>query len=847
MRKWVIIVLVLAAAVAVALVFYTFHKERVGSGNPMAFVSPDAELIFRIDRYCSPDSALRMADIPNWNRSAVMTSFHRVMSRLDSLYAYSGEWHEILSHTPLWMVHPSAARPDEWVLAVGLREDMQPNTSDLIKPWSSGAFSSREFRSIELFESKSIAYALFEHCLIWSTTSSAIEGSILARLEWAGTAPVLDECNRVSSSDAPFHAFLRTPVGRVALDLPYLSSMSWLGGFLFSDPMKPSVLLSTEGSFGAESAIPKSAVFAEMWSYPDFETGWRNAADFQPENAAGFWGQAWNDLADSCQCDLNGAFLSWRSGEWGTIALASDRSNSSPLGFIGIQDSLEVVSLMEPLILDSLSSATGQVYQMKYPELFRRNATSSLLAEGVYFAIRNGYLWYGADLESFAILRAPYLLDDPLYRTAREAIQPKGGSWIFQREQISSAVPLSIGALCGEKETIAMHQIHSDHNQNQVAVWTTALGNLVDEAIADVPAKQGWQLRLNEPAGKGNWLVRNHHTGHDELLIQDQSNALNLISADGKELWTVPLNGPVVGEVTQIDALRNGKLQLAFNTATSVYVIDRNGKSLPGFPIRLSSPASCAMKVADYDNSRNYRLLVGCENGQLLNLNLEGKATKGWKGYTGKGAIQAVDHVKIGSDDFLFVWSSKGKVSFLKRTGEVRLEPKGDYTEYSGFGYHIQRGLDVESTRLIYPRKKGSLVMITFGTGKEKVLEEGLAASANLLFVDVNSDSKEDIILSSGSDLKVFDSSAERMFGISMSSPILRRPAYFPIGTSDGRIGMSLNDGGYHLVNFQGAESEDFPINPCQALFLADMDKDGDLEILVINGTEVRILPEAPL
>ena len=87
-----------------------------------------------------------------------------------------------------------------------------------------------------------------------------------------------------------------------------------------------------------------------------------------------------------------------------------------------------------------------------------------------------------------------------------------------------------------------------------------------------------------------------------------------MISADAKILWSAPVSGPVLSDVFQIDLYRNGKIQYLFNTKEKLYLIDRNGNSVSGFPVVFDSPATNGVNVFDYDNNRKYRYFIAFEN-----------------------------------------------------------------------------------------------------------------------------------------------------------------------------------------------------------------------------------------
>ena len=77
-------------------------------------------------------------------------------------------------------------------------------------------------------------------------------------------------------------------------------------------------------------------------------------------------------------------------------------------------------------------------------------------------------------------------------------------------------------------------------------------------------------------------------------------------------------------EIFQVDYFRNGKLQLLFSTRNELYLIDRNGNFVEKYPVKLRSPATCGLSVFDYDNNRDYRLFIACEDKHIYAYTKEG-------------------------------------------------------------------------------------------------------------------------------------------------------------------------------------------------------------------------------
>ena len=171
--------------------------------------------------------------------------------------------------------------------------------------------------------------------------------------------------------------------------------------------------------------------------------------------------------------------------------------------------------------------------------------------------------------------------------------------------------------------------------------------------------------------------VKNHRNNSYEIVVQDVLNNLYLISNSGQILWKRKLEGGILGKVKQIDIYKNGRLQLAFATQNYVYIIDRNGKDVGPFPKKFNDNITKPLSVFDYDNRKNYRLLV-TQNKSLIMYNTEAKRVNGFKYKKASNTISSQPkHFKIGSKDYI-VFSQGEKLEVLNRQGKERVTVKGN-------------------------------------------------------------------------------------------------------------------------------------------------------------------------
>ncbi|MFW5821960.1 MAG: hypothetical protein ACOCU7_01115, partial [Tangfeifania sp.] len=188
-------------------------------------------------------------------------------------------------------------------------------------------------------------------------------------------------------------------------------------------------------------------------------------------------------------------------------------------------------------------------------------------------------------------------------------------------------------------------------------------------------AQTTWQSNIGGNIIIKPQLVTNHNdTDSREIIVQDENYNLHQITGDGRVRWTMPLPGPILGEVHQVDYYENGKLQYLFNTREKLYLVDREGNNVDHFPVEFSSPATNGVNVFDYHNNRDYRYFIAHEDKSVLAYDKSGKKISGWVfGQTAHPVITPVQHFRIGSRDYI-VFKDKSKIYIQDRRGETRVE-----------------------------------------------------------------------------------------------------------------------------------------------------------------------------
>ena len=180
----------------------------------------------------------------------------------------------------------------------------------------------------------------------------------------------------------------------------------------------------------------------------------------------------------------------------------------------------------------------------------------------------------------------------------------------------------------------------------------------------------------NETLSSPQW-IKNHRTKEKDIIVQDYKNKIYLFSNEGKLYWKKNIDGNIIGKVKQVDLFKNGKLQIAFRTNKRLYILDRNGKDVNPFPIKIPISKNLnPLSVFDYDKNRNYRFLLAQDKNVIM-YDKNGKKVKGFKfKKTNSPIINPPKHIRFGSKDFILIHEESGDLKILNRQGKTRVKLK---------------------------------------------------------------------------------------------------------------------------------------------------------------------------
>jgi hypothetical protein len=351
----------------------------------------------------------------------------------------------------------------------------------------------------------------------------------------------------------------------------------------------------------------------------------------------------------------------------------------------------------------------------------------------------------------------------------------------------------------------------------------------------DENAQTTWQSQIGSDIATKPLLVINHNDrANREIIFQDVQHNIHLVSGSGRIRWTVPLPGPVLGEIKQVDYYKNGRLQFLFNTKEKLFLIDRNGNNVAHFPVTLKSPATNGVNVFDYHNNRDYRYFVAGEDRKIYAYDFEGKIILGWNfGQTDSEVTTPVQHFRISGNDYI-VFKDNSKIYIQDRQGETRVSVSEQFSNSKN-----PLVLNLNGTPKIVATDKGGKVFYLWFDGK---VEEKKSArfSENHFFTvdDLDGNDIPDFVFVDGNEVTVMDEAGKKLFSQKLDYPIDHQPNIYTFATDLKKVGVTdATSNRIYLFNPDGKLHTGFPLQGNSEFTIGKL-SDGSTGLNLIVGSE---------
>jgi len=297
-----------------------------------------------------------------------------------------------------------------------------------------------------------------------------------------------------------------------------------------------------------------------------------------------------------------------------------------------------------------------------------------------------------------------------------------------------------------------------------------------------------WETVLDAEIITPPYLIWDHQTSDYAVIVFDKHNYMYLINISGEVLWKIPLAESPISKVHYVDCYQNGKYQYLFNTPNYIYLIDKNGKKVDGFPVKLNETATSPMALFDYENNKSYRILVACADNQIYNYAIDGLPTTGWELIETKEFVRwSPVHIRLKSKDYIIVAESDGSTRFYNRRGEKLNLLEGAFVNAPQTAFFS----DEKTKEFVTTDEDGAIIRIsTEGKIEKKIIEE-LSPDHSFIYYDIDNDGEKDYILYDQKQLFIYDKNGDAILKHGFSQEMENELNF--IKGPDSRAIVSLN------------------------------------------------------
>ena len=425
--------------------------------------------------------------------------------------------------------------------------------------------------------------------------------------------------------------------------------------------------------------------------------------------------------------------------EWSSITngefLVSGQSVET-VGIAGITANSKAKDLIKQLSDSTFSlneAITDSVYRMVNPDIFNVLSFGLFTINASYVFLQNNHLIFAdnhnaisnfiTDLKTKGSIAA----DQNFTANKKMNLSDKCTYFYYQnlsnanelKSVLHSSIAIELPELLGNASSFSDVGFQLSNYKNKIYVQASLnTGKIIQQAPVIQASNAVWEFNLDTVSLSTPEIVINHKTQEKEIITSDEKGNVYLIDAKGNLLWKKTVNGKVISNFNQVDFYRNDKLQYLFNTEDELHLLNRKGEYVEGFPVKLDEKASSPLAVFDYENDKNYRILIACKNNKIYNYNIEGKKQGGFEVVSTQATVtNSVTFKRIDGKDYLIATDVSGNIYCFDRKGRTRISFKNNLPANTKC-LTILANASSESTSFVFFNSKKNTLNQLFWTDK---------------------------------------------------------------------------------------------------------------------------------
>lgn len=348
---------------------------------------------------------------------------------------------------------------------------------------------------------------------------------------------------------------------------------------------------------------------------------------------------------------------------------------------------------------------------------------------------------------------------------------------------------------------------------------------LYNQSQAETNPLLAWSSKTDKNIALIQSIMPGFSSRDIQYFVQDSGCNIYLFSITGKRIWKKTLPEKILSSIYVIDYFKNKKHQLLFNTAQYIYLFDKNGKPVKGFPVKLKHRATNGLALADFDNDRNYRYYLAFSNNEFVSLAKDGKKADGWKFDKTKNTVkQPAQCFKFQNYNFI-LFSDSGNIYLLNRKGIQTMHFKGTFSKSVNNSMYVEE--KPSFFRIVTTDYSGTICYI-YPDGHIEKNNMGTFPSDHYFEpIDLDGTGTNEYLFADSTSIYAFKQNKKEIFSINTHSPINQKPVCIKSKKNELFIVTSSKiDNKLYMFHNNGRIVKGFPIHgnfPMKVLSLSNL------------------------
>lgn len=171
---------------------------------------------------------------------------------------------------------------------------------------------------------------------------------------------------------------------------------------------------------------------------------------------------------------------------------------------------------------------------------------------------------------------------------------------------------------------------HAGEAVVEIDFYATLLEKLPVPREREEGGQVNFQIDSTIHLPEGPFKVRDVAKKSDAWLEQLPNMRLRYMDANRKGVWAIPFDTPICGYVEQVDLYDNGRLQMLFISGNRMYLLDRVGRYVYGYPAKLPKEVVMGPELLEGINGLRYSVVVLNADNSVSWYDISGKKVEGW-------------------------------------------------------------------------------------------------------------------------------------------------------------------------------------------------------------------------